>query len=27
VLDERYSHSQKPFDITINLENKQIDII
>jgi len=27
VLDERYSHNQKPFDITINLENKQIDII
>ncbi len=27
VLDERYRHNQKPFDITINLENKQIDII
>jgi Icc-related predicted phosphoesterase len=27
ILDERYSHNQKPFDITINLENKQIDII
>jgi len=26
-LDERYSHSQKPFDITIDLETKQIDII
>jgi Icc-related predicted phosphoesterase len=27
ILDERYRHNQKPFDITINLENKQIDII
>ena len=27
VLDERYRHNQKPFDITINLETKQIDII
>ncbi len=27
VLDERYNHSQKPFDITIDLETKQLDIL
>jgi len=27
ILDERYRHNQKPFDIEINLETKQIDII
>jgi hypothetical protein len=26
-LDERYNHSQKPFDITIDLETKQLDIL
>ena len=27
ILDERYHHNQKPFDIEINLETKKIDII
>jgi hypothetical protein len=26
-LDERYRHNQKPFDITIDLETKQLDIL
>jgi Icc-related predicted phosphoesterase len=27
ILDERYRHNQKPFDITIDLETKQLDIL
>ena len=27
VLDERYRYTQKPFEITIDLETKQLDIL